>query len=67
MINTDDEDQVEGVLLVLQRVFYDLQFSEQSVSTKKLCKSLGWDSPGFSKKHNLRELFQMVIKESYFV
>ena len=38
---TDNDDPIKSVPFALQRVFYDLQFSEKSVGTKKLTRSFG--------------------------
>ena len=39
---TESDDAAKSVPLALQRVFYELQFSDKPVGTKKLTKSFGW-------------------------
>ena len=39
---TENDDPFKSVPYALQRVFYDLQFSEKSVGTKKLTRSFGY-------------------------
>ena len=38
---TESDDTIKSVPLALQRVFYELQFSDKPVGTKKLTKSFG--------------------------
>ena len=44
MHTTDGEDPENSIPLSLQRIFYKLQYSDASVSTKQLTKSFGWDT-----------------------
>ena len=44
MQTTDGEDPENSIPLSLQRIFYKLQYSDTSVSTKQLTKSFGWDT-----------------------
>ena len=44
MHTTDGEDPESSIPLALQRIFYKLQHSDSSVSTKQLTKSFGWDT-----------------------
>lgn len=39
---TESDDPDKSVPLSLQRVFYELQFGDKPVGTKKLTKSFGW-------------------------
>ena len=41
---TEADDSAKSVGLALQRVFYDLQFLDKAVGTKKLTKSFGWET-----------------------
>ena len=41
---TESDDPAKSVPLALQRVFYELQFSDKPVGTKKLTKSFGYDN-----------------------
>ena len=42
LMPTESDDAAKSVPLALQRVFYELQFSDKPVGTKKLTKSFGW-------------------------
>ncbi len=42
LMPTESDDSSKSVPLALQRVFYELQFSDKPVGTKKLTKSFGW-------------------------
>lgn len=42
LMSTENDDPIKSVPFALQRVFYDLQFSEKSVGTKKLTRSFGY-------------------------
>ena len=44
MHTTDGEDPENSIPLSLQRIFFKLQYSDASVSTKQLTKSFGWDT-----------------------
>lgn len=44
LMPTESDDAQSSVPLALQRVFYELQHSEQAVGTKKLTRSFGWES-----------------------
>ena len=39
---TDSDDQLHSIPLALQKLFYDLQFTDRPVSTKKLTRSFGY-------------------------
>jgi len=41
LMPTETDDSTKCVALALQRVFYELQFSDKPVGTKKLTKSFG--------------------------
>ena len=41
LMPTESDDCTKSVPLALQRVFYELQFSDTAVGTKKLTKSFG--------------------------
>ena len=41
LMPTESDDSAKSVPLALQRVFYELQFSDKPVGTKKLTKSFG--------------------------
>ncbi len=42
LMPTESDDAAKSVPLALQRVFYELQFSDKPVGTKKLTKSFGF-------------------------
>lgn len=46
LMPTESDDSSKSVALALQRVFYELQFSDKPVGTKKLTKSFGWETLG---------------------
>lgn len=61
MDTSQDSTENPTIVLALQRLFYRLQFEGESVDTKELTKSFGWES-GFEKflLHSLmshREVF----------
>ncbi|KAA6388629.1 MAG: putative Ubiquitin carboxyl-terminal hydrolase 12 [Streblomastix strix] len=45
----------------LQRLFYDLQTSQDSVSTKELTHSFGWNSNDAFKQHDLQETNRLLL------
>mmetsp|Transcript_31511 Transcript_31511/g.77222 ORF Transcript_31511/g.77222 Transcript_31511/m.77222 type:complete len:1170 (-) Transcript_31511:337-3846(-) len=51
-----DKQEEESVALALQRVFFKLQHSSQSVETKQLTRSFGWDSYDAFTQHDVQEL-----------
>lgn len=55
-------DALESVALALQRVFYLLQTSEQSVSTNELTKSFGWKGFDSFLQHDVQE-FNRVLQD----
>ncbi|CAF4330978.1 unnamed protein product, partial [Adineta steineri] len=52
---TDSDDQLHSIPLALQKLFYDLQFTDRPVSTKKLTRSFGWDKPDEFCQHDIQE------------
>lgn len=56
MPTTDEDDPDKSIPLALQRIFYKLQYSETSVSTKQLTKSFGWDTYDTFMQHDVQEL-----------
>ncbi|CAN8030404.1 unnamed protein product, partial [Ixodes persulcatus] len=53
---TESDDSSKSVALALQRVFYELQFSDKPVGTKKLTKSFGWETLDSFMQHDVQEL-----------
>ncbi|KAG4101998.1 cysteine proteinase [Neocallimastix lanati (nom. inval.)] len=54
-IPTEDDIPAKSVPLALQRVFYNLQYSDQSVDTRELTKSFGWDTMESFTQHDIQE------------
>jgi ubiquitin carboxyl-terminal hydrolase 7 len=61
LIKTDNDDPIKSVPFALQRVFYDLQFSEKSVGTKKLTRSFGWETLDTFMQHDVQELCRVLL------
>jgi ubiquitin carboxyl-terminal hydrolase 7 len=53
----------KSIALALQRVFYNMQFSKNSVTTKQLTTSFGWDSVDAFSQHDVQE-FSRVLCDS---
>ena len=51
---TESDDTQRSVALALQRVFYELQFSDRPVGTKKLTKSFGWETLDSFMQHDVQ-------------
>ncbi|RUP50642.1 hypothetical protein BC936DRAFT_138276 [Jimgerdemannia flammicorona] len=62
-IPTESDVPIKSIALALQRVFYNLQFSEVAVGTTELTGSFGWDSPDISKEHDFL-LFNRILQEN---
>ncbi|XP_075588798.1 ubiquitin-specific protease 7 isoform X5 [Dermatophagoides farinae] len=58
---TESDDSSKSVALALQRVFYDLQFSDKPVGTKKLTKSFGWETLDSFMQHDVQELCRVLL------
>ncbi|CAF0851576.1 unnamed protein product [Adineta steineri] len=58
---TDHDDQSHSIPLALQKLFYDLQFSDRAVSTKKLTRSFGWDKPDEFCQHDIQEFCRVLL------
>lgn len=46
----------------LQRVFYELQFGDKPVGTKKLTKSFGWETFDTFMQHDVQELCRVLLE-----
>ncbi|KAI8906938.1 hypothetical protein EDD86DRAFT_192638 [Gorgonomyces haynaldii] len=55
-IPTTNDDPNKSVSLALQRLFYNMQFQDQSVGTQELTKSFGWDTMDAFYQHDVQEL-----------
>ena len=58
---TETDDHIKSIPLALQRVFYELQFSEKSVGTKKLTRSFGWETFDTFMQHDVQELCRVLL------
>lgn len=61
-IPTQDDTPSQSVALALQRVFYNLQSSDQPVGTNELTKSFGWTSLDSFMQHDVQE-FSRVLQD----
>lgn len=61
-IPTDNDVPSESVALALQRVFYNLQTSDQPVGTNELTRSFGWKSLDSFMQHDVQE-FNRVLQD----
>ena len=53
---TESDEVGASIPLALQRLFYNLQFSDSAVSTKELTKSFGWSTMDAMYQHDVQEL-----------
>ncbi|XP_047995526.1 ubiquitin carboxyl-terminal hydrolase 7-like isoform X2 [Leguminivora glycinivorella] len=60
-IPTTGDDSSCSVAFALQRVFYDLQFSDKPVATKKLTKSFGWETLDSFMQHDVQEFLRVLL------
>ncbi|KAL8284094.1 hypothetical protein RQP46_004843 [Phenoliferia psychrophenolica] len=56
-----EEDTTDTVALALQRVFYNLQTSDQSVGTTELTKSFGWKGFDSFLQHDVQEFNRVLM------
>ncbi|XP_021358377.1 ubiquitin carboxyl-terminal hydrolase 7-like isoform X1 [Mizuhopecten yessoensis] len=59
---TESDDSTKSVPLALQRVFYELQYSDKPVGTKKLTKSFGWETFDTFMQHDVQELCRVLLE-----
>ncbi|KAK3090560.1 hypothetical protein FSP39_012693 [Pinctada imbricata] len=62
LMPTESDDATKSVPLALQRVFYELQFSDKPVGTKKLTKSFGWETLDTFMQHDVQELCRVLLE-----
>ncbi|ORX46667.1 hypothetical protein BCR36DRAFT_101335 [Piromyces finnis] len=62
-IPTEKEQPCNSVPLALQRVFYNLQYSNSSVDTRELTNSFGWDTVESFMQHDIQE-FNRVLQDN---
>ena len=58
---TESDDSQKSVGLALQRVFYELQFLDKPVGTKKLTKSFGWEALDSFMQHDVQEFLRVLL------
>ena len=58
---TEEDNPDNSVALAMQRVFYELQFADSPVGTKKLTKSFGWDSIDSFLQHDVQEFCRVLL------
>ena len=61
LMPTESDDSSKSVALALQRVFYELQFNDKPVGTKKLTKSFGWETLDSFMQHDVQELCRVLL------
>ncbi|KAI8609294.1 putative ubiquitin-specific processing protease 21 [Chytriomyces sp. MP71] len=62
-IPTTNDEPTKSIPLALQRIFYQLQFSDTSVGTTELTKSFGWDTLDSFMQHDVQE-FNRVLQDN---
>ncbi|XP_039024215.1 ubiquitin carboxyl-terminal hydrolase 12-like [Hibiscus syriacus] len=61
---TTENDMPSGSIpLALQSLFYKLQYSDNSVATKELTKSFGWDTYDSFMQHDIQELNRVLCEK----
>ncbi|GLJ15872.1 hypothetical protein SUGI_0262060 [Cryptomeria japonica] len=63
MPTTENDVPSNSIPLALQSVFYKLQHSDTSVSTKDLTKSFGWDTYDSFLQHDVQELNRVLSEK----
>lgn len=58
---TENDDSLKSVSLALQRVFFELQYNDKPVGTKKLTKSFGWETLDSFMQHDVQELCRVLL------
>ncbi|XP_070580003.1 ubiquitin carboxyl-terminal hydrolase 7-like [Ptychodera flava] len=61
LMPTESDDSSKSVPLALQRVFFELQYSDKAVGTKKLTKSFGWETLDSFMQHDVQELCRVLL------
>ncbi|CAN4120119.1 unnamed protein product [Withania somnifera] len=63
MPTTENDMPSASIPLALQSLFYKLQYSDNSVATKELTKSFGWDTYDSFLQHDVQELNRGTVVE----
>ncbi|ETS80785.1 hypothetical protein PFICI_08314 [Pestalotiopsis fici W106-1] len=61
-IPTDNDDSPTNSVYALQRLFYQLQTSNNAVGTNELTKSFGWDTRHIFEQQDVQELSRKLIE-----
>ena len=61
LVPTEKDEPTKSVALALQRVFFNLKYAKQAVSTKELTQSFGWDKGESFYQHDVQELSRVLI------
>lgn len=63
MPTTENDTPCGSIPLALQSLFCKLQHSDNSVSTKELTKSFGWDTVDSFLQHDVQELNRVLCEK----
>ena len=63
MPTTETDEAATSLAVALQSLFYKLQYSDTSVSTKDLTKSFGWDAFDSFMQHDVQELNRVLCEK----
>ncbi|KAL2889523.1 putative ubiquitin carboxyl-terminal hydrolase 5 [Ceratocystis lukuohia] len=61
-IPTENDEDILNSAYTLQRLFYQLQTSDQAVSTLELTKSFGWDTKQVFEQQDVQELSRKLME-----
>ncbi|OAQ77587.1 ubiquitin C-terminal hydrolase [Purpureocillium lilacinum] len=61
-IPTENEQSMQNSAYTLQRLFYQLQTSEQAVGTNELTKSFGWETRHIFEQQDVQELSRKLME-----
>jgi ubiquitin carboxyl-terminal hydrolase 7 len=62
-IPTENEQAIENSAYYLQRLFYQLQTSDQAVGTNELTKSFGWETRHIFEQQDVQELSRKLMEK----
>lgn len=63
MPTTENDAPSNSIPLALQSLFYKIQYSDTSASTKDLTKSFGWDTYDSFMQHDVQELNRVLCEK----
>lgn len=61
-IPTENDESMQNSAYTLQRLFYQLQTSDQAVSTSELTKSFGWETRHIFEQQDVQELSRKLME-----